>query len=137
MGVESGLILAASIAVIAAFAAPWLWPAIERARAPEPEDDPEAAAPPAPPVPDGSVAFEISRDDVVVRLRDSGLTYQRIAERLTADFGQQMSASTARRICLRTRREGRSRREDDGDGSRRRDPGSRTHGAGGRRPELA
>jgi len=95
MGVETGLILVASFVVIAAFAAPWLWPAIDRSRGPAqhgPAPEPEEHDP---------VPFEVSRDDVVLRLRDSGLTYRRIAERLSGDFGQHMSPSTARRIWLR------------------------------------
>ena len=60
----------------------------EQGPAPEPEEHE--------PVP-----FEVSRDEVVMRLRDSGLTYRRIAERLSGDFGQRMSPSTARRIWLR------------------------------------
>jgi len=95
MGVETGLILVASLVVIAAFAAPWLWPAIDRPRGPAqqgPAPEPEEHDP---------VPFEVSRDDVVLRLRDSGLTYERIAERLSGDFGQHMSPSTARRIWLR------------------------------------
>jgi|SRR5690349_3418918 len=99
MGVETGLILAASLVVIAAFAAPWLWPAIDRSRRPTVE--PFRADPPEPP--NEPVPFEISRDDVVLRLREGGLTYERIAERLSGDFGQQMSPSTARRIWLRAR----------------------------------
>ncbi|MFI5050421.1 MAG: hypothetical protein ACHQEA_11220 [Gaiellales bacterium] len=97
MGVETGLILAASLIVIAAFAAPWLWPAIDRSRIPaQPGQAPEPEEHEHEPVP-----FEVSRDDVVLRLRDSGLTYRRIAERLSGDFGQRMSPSTARRIWLR------------------------------------
>jgi hypothetical protein len=108
MGVETGLILAASLIVIAAFAAPWLWPALDRSRgAPEPE-------PVAEPDEHDTVPFEVSRDDVVLRLRDSGLTYRRIAERLSGDFGESMSPSTARRIVLRAN-------DTDRRGSRRRD----------------
>ena len=108
MGVETGLILVASLVVIAAFAAPWLWPAIDRSRAPVqqgPAPEPEEHDP---------VPFEVSRDDVVRRLRDSGLTYRRIAERLSGDFGQSMSPSTARRIFLRAN-------DTDRRGTRRRD----------------
>ncbi len=104
MGVETGLILVASLVVIAAFAAPWLWPAIDRSRGPAqhgPAPEPEEHDP---------VPFEVSRDDVVLRLRDSGLTYRRIAERLSGDFGQHMSPSTARRIWLRAHSSARSRR---------------------------
>jgi hypothetical protein len=104
MGVETGLILAASLVVIAAFAAPWLWPAIDRSRRPTAE--PFRSVPP-PESPPESVPFEISRDDVVLRLREGGLTYERIAERLSGDFGQQMSPSTARRIWLRAHGTGR------------------------------
>ena len=93
MGVETGLILAASLIVIAAFAAPWLWPAIDRSRGPAQQGQA--------PEPEEHEPFEVSRDDVVLRLRDSGLTYRRIAERLSGDFGQRMSPSTARRIWLR------------------------------------
>lgn len=112
MGVETGLILAVSIVVLAAFAAPWLWPAIDRssktARSePKPAPAPVESSDPAP--------FEIDRDEVVLRLRSRGLTYRRIAERLSDDFGQHMSESTARRIWVR---------ESD----RRHEAGTRSHG---------
>ena len=108
MGVETGLILAASLIAIAAFAAPWLWPALD-ARRSTAEQEPAAE-----PDEHDTVPFEVSRDDVVLRLRDSGLTYRRIAERLSGDFGESMSPSTARRIVLRAT-------DTDRRGSRRRD----------------
>ena len=131
MGVETGLVVAVSIVVVAAFAAPWLWPAMDNAakRPPRGRD----SVPPAPPEPHpDSAPYEIDRDEVVVRLRDRGLTYRRIAERLSDDFGQHMSESTARRIWLRAHGEGRSRREDEGD--RRREASFRSHG--GRRSSM-
>ena len=112
MGVETGLILVASLVVIAAFAAPWLWPALD-ARRSTAEQEPAAE-----PDEHDTVPFEVSRDDVVLRLRNSGLSYRRIAERLSGDFGQHMPPSTARRIWLRAH--GTSRR-----GQRRRDVLSR------------
>jgi hypothetical protein len=119
MGVETGLILAASLAVIAAFAAPWVWPAIDRSGArPEPASEVEPEEHP------DSAPFEISRDEVVVRLRDRGLTYGQIAERLSGDFGQRMSPSTARRIWLRAHHE------------RRPPPAARAHGSGARRVRV-
>ena len=118
MGVETGLIMAVSIVVVAAFAAPWLWPAIDRSSKPK---RPEPKPAPAPVEDSDPALFEIDRDEVVLRLRSRGLTYRRIAERLSDDFGQHMSESTARRIWVR---------ESD----RRHEAGTRSHG--GRRTTV-
>jgi hypothetical protein len=126
VGVETGLIVAVSIVVVAAFAAPWLWPAMERsAKAPRPEPSrvPDRQTPPVPRRYVEHAPFEIDRDEVVLRLRRRGLTYRQIAERLSGDFGQHMSESTARRIWQRAQDDGRPR-----DGDRRREAGSRSHG---------
>jgi hypothetical protein len=116
MGVETGLILAVSIVVLAAFAAPWLWPAIDRSsKTAQPERQPKPTPAPVHVVDSDPAPFEIDRDEVVLRLRSRGLTYRRIAERLSDDFGQHMSESTARRIWMR---------ESD----RRHEAGARSHG---------